>query len=126
MATARRHYVTLAALGAITHRVATMIADAGDDGAPVPVAIYSPNDYRVLAVALSVMRAGGMIVPVHADNPVDVTQRFLVSIAPRIAFFHSSLRDRVAKLRAALPVAQNWMCLGRQLHEACRVTLIPE
>ena len=77
--------VTFAALEAITHRVAKIIADASDDGPPVPDAIYAPQRLScAVAVALSVMRA---IVPVYADNPVDVTQRFLVGVAPKIAFF---------------------------------------
>ena len=36
----------------------------------VPVAIYSRNDYRVLACTLGIMRAGHIIVAVHAQNTV--------------------------------------------------------
>src|SRR5688572_4473416 len=107
--------LTFADLSRMSHQIAHAIDAITADGRPVPVVIYSPNDHRVLIAALGVMRAGGVIVPVHAGNPLEVTKGFLQAVQPRCAFYHSSLARQVALLRRELPTIVQWICVDRAL-----------
>jgi fatty-acyl-CoA synthase len=105
--------LTFAQVAVISRRIAALLA-----GVAVPVAaeqlrvvVYSPNDYRVFLTAIGIMRAGGAIVPVHAANPVEITQRFLATVRPHCAVYHSSLEPQVNELRATLPGVAQWWCL---------------
>jgi acyl-coenzyme A synthetase/AMP-(fatty) acid ligase len=101
-------------VGAYSRRIAAGIS-VWPGRTPIPVVIYSPNDYRILLVMLGVMRAGAVIVPVHAGNPVGTTVACLRQVSPRLAFFHSSLRAQVEVLRERLPTIEQWVCLDAQL-----------
>jgi len=107
--------LTFAQVARISHQVASVVAATADDGIPVPVVIYSPNDYRVLLAMIGIMRAGGVIVPVHAGNPLDTTVRFLEHVRPRVAFFHSSLHANVRALRERASTIKQWVCLDAAL-----------
>jgi fatty-acyl-CoA synthase len=103
--------MTFAEVSAVTHRVARFLAN-GDRGAsfPFPVVVYSPNDYRVLLAKIAIMRAGGIIVPVHAGNPVDVTRQFLLNLRPRYGFYHTAVREQVELLQNT-KLETKWFCL---------------
>src|SRR5260370_17092899 len=45
------------------------------------VAIFSPNDARVLLCMLGLMRAGGVWVPITSRNPLDAHSPFLTNHA---------------------------------------------
>jgi fatty-acyl-CoA synthase len=103
--------LTFADVSRLSHQVARAVDATSLPGTPVPVVVYSPNDYRVLVASIGIMRAGGVIVPVHAGNPVSTTERVLRMIRPRCAFYHSSLLPQVTQLRQALPDVLRWICL---------------
>src|SRR5688572_4815791 len=63
--------VTYAELSGMTRRIAVQVAGHGVGDEPVPVALYGGNSYRLLAAMLGVMRAGGVIVPVHERNTAE-------------------------------------------------------
>src|SRR3972149_4546611 len=103
-------------------RASHQIARAGSAGASpdeaVPVVVYSPNDHRVLVAIVGIMRAGGVVVPVHAGTPIETTVRGLDRVRPRYALFHSSLAASVDVLRRQVPSVQRWVCLDAPAEEA--------
>lgn len=111
--------LTFADVVRASHQIAKTVAATAVPGTPVPVVIYSPNDYRVLVAMIGIMRAGGVIVPVHAGNPVDTTFRVLLLVQPRCVFYHSSLHAQVQSLRQSLPPVEQWICLDRPMGDDC-------
>lgn len=94
-----------------SHQLGWLIASLADGSEPTPVVVYSPNDYRFMVATVAVMRAGGVIVPIHASNPVQLTAKLLKIVEPRCLFYHSSLRLQVAVLRPQLQSVRLWICL---------------
>ena len=70
------------ALADASRALARVIARHRRGSDPVPVAMYSPNDHRVLIAMLAIMRAGGVIVPVHPENSLPTTRDFVQRIEP--------------------------------------------
>jgi long-subunit acyl-CoA synthetase (AMP-forming) len=63
--------VTYAELSEMSGRIASELTGIGVTGEPMPVALYGRNSYRLLAAMLGVMRAGGVIVPVHERSTAE-------------------------------------------------------
>jgi acyl-coenzyme A synthetase/AMP-(fatty) acid ligase len=96
----------------LSQRVARQVSILGGNE-PVQVVVYGPNDYRLLVVMIGVMRAGGIIVPVHAGTPVGTVGRLLEQVHPRLGYFHSSVSERVETLRVTSGNDFSWICLDR-------------
>ena len=79
---------------------------------------------RAESDCISFMRAGGVIVPIHAGNPVETTSRILQLVRPRCFFYHSSLCQQVRLLRPLLPEVQRWICLDRPMDEDADIEMI--
>jgi fatty-acyl-CoA synthase len=103
--------LTFSELRRLSHQLACQLAMARSSDVPFPVAIYSPNDYRVMVAAIAIMRAGGVIVPVHAGNPIEVTRFVFKTVNPSFVFFHSSVTQQVELLRSECSSTVNWICL---------------
>src|SRR5206468_333259 len=98
-------------LTAMSVQVAGFVASLQDGAEPVPVALFSPNDYRVLGAMIGVMRAGGVIVPVHAASDLETAADFLNQVRARCVMYHSSLRRQLDRLRAEVPSIVRSVCL---------------
>ncbi len=63
------------------------------------VAIFSPNDARVLVCMLALMRAGGAWVPINYRNAADANVEFMNYAEVRWLFYHSSFSEQANELR---------------------------
>jgi fatty-acyl-CoA synthase len=78
------------------------------------VAIYSPNDARVLFCMLGLMRAGGVWVPINSRNAPDATIEYLNYSESFWLFYHSCYRDQVRDIRARVPTIAHCVCLDAE------------
>jgi acyl-coenzyme A synthetase/AMP-(fatty) acid ligase len=103
--------VTYAELSVMSGRIASALAGIGVTGEPMPVALYGRNSYRLLAAMLGVMRAGGVIVPVHERSTAEKALPHLRTTQPRYLFYDSSRSADVRRLKAELPSLRTCVCL---------------
>jgi acyl-CoA synthetase (AMP-forming)/AMP-acid ligase II len=75
------------------------------------VAIVSQNDYRVLLCTLGIMRAGGVVAPVHATDVAEDSVKYLERIKPTAVFFHSSQLHLAQASKNALSKDISWICI---------------
>jgi fatty-acyl-CoA synthase len=104
--------VTYAELSAMTRHIAALVAAHGVPGEPVPVALYGGNSYRLLAAMLGVMRAGGVIVPVHERSTAEKALPHLRVTQPQCLFYDRSRAAEVRRLKQELPSLRQCVCLN--------------
>jgi fatty-acyl-CoA synthase len=75
------------------------------------VAIYSPNDARVLSCMLGLLRAGGVWVPINFRNAIDANVEYLNYVETSWFFYHSKFRDTVRQIRRRVRSLKNLVCL---------------
>jgi len=78
------------------------------------VAIFSPNDARVLVCMLALMRAGGAWVPINYRNATDANVEFMNYAETRWLFYHSSFSGQARELRARVPALQHLICIDAE------------
>jgi fatty-acyl-CoA synthase len=100
-------------LRALSDRIAAAVTACSPAPPPFPVAIYSPNDYRVLALMIGAMRAGAALLPMHDRNSPDVNHDVLSRVGPVCLFYHSSVAREAQALKARSPSVVRWICLDR-------------
>jgi acyl-CoA synthetase (AMP-forming)/AMP-acid ligase II len=76
-----------------------------------PVAIYSPNDARVLFCMLGLLRAGGVWVPINYRNAADANIEYLNYVEASWLFYHSSFRDSVREIKSRVPSLLHCICI---------------
>jgi acyl-CoA synthetase (AMP-forming)/AMP-acid ligase II len=77
------------------------------------VALYAPNSAQLMVVLLSIWRANGKWVPVNIRNAIDANAAYLNYVRCTWLFYHSSLADEVAELRARCPLLTRMVCIDR-------------
>jgi len=77
--------------GEASQRIALAMWSAGLHG-DERVAIFSPNDARVLLCMLGLMRAGGGSVPINYPNALDANVQFLNYSGTSWLSYHSTCR----------------------------------
>jgi fatty-acyl-CoA synthase len=75
------------------------------------VAIYSPNDWRVLACMLALLRARAVWVPINYRNAVDANVEYLNYVETSVLFYHSKFADTVEDIRKRVPSLTNLVCI---------------
>jgi len=75
------------------------------------VAIFSPNDARVLICMLALMRAGGAWVPINYRNAADANVEFMNYAETRWLFYHSSFSEQASELRRRVPALRHLVCI---------------
>jgi fatty-acyl-CoA synthase len=75
------------------------------------VAIFSPNDGRILLCMLGLMRAGGVWVPLNHRNALDANIQFLNYSETSWLFYHSSFQDQVRQITAHAPGVRHCICI---------------
>jgi acyl-CoA synthetase (AMP-forming)/AMP-acid ligase II len=78
------------------------------------VAIYSPNDARVLFCMVAIMRAGGAWVPINYRNANDANIQFMNYAETRWLFYHSSFREQAQIMRSQVPALQHFICIDAE------------
>ena len=78
------------------------------------VAIFSPNDARVLLCMLGLMRAGGVWVPINYRNALEANVQFLNYSANLLAFYHSSFHEQVRQIKSLVPTLRHFVCIDAE------------
>ena len=78
------------------------------------VAIFSPNDARILLCMLGLMRAGGVWVPVNHRNALDANVQFLNYSTTSWLFYHSSFQEQVREIKKLVPLLRHFVCIDAQ------------
>jgi len=100
-----------------SEQIASALSELAPAGKPFGVALYSPNDYRVMATMVGTMRAGAVLAPIHARNTIDVNIDVLTRIKPKCLIYHSSVVGDVRAMKAQLPSVEAWICLDAAMNE---------
>jgi fatty-acyl-CoA synthase len=87
---------------------------AGGLGDEDRVAIFSPNDARVLVCMLALMRAGGAWVPINYRNAADANVEFMNYAETRWLFYHSNFSEQVNELRRRVPALRHLICIDAE------------
>jgi fatty-acyl-CoA synthase len=78
------------------------------------IAIFAPNDARVLVCMLALMRAGGAWVPINYRNGVDANVEFMNYAETRWLFYHSSFSEQANEIRARVSALQHLICIDAE------------
>ncbi len=78
------------------------------------VAIFSPNDARVLLCMLGMMRAGGVWVPINYRNALDANVQYLNYSQTSWLFYHSSFLEQVRQIKALVPTLRHFVCIDME------------
>jgi fatty-acyl-CoA synthase len=105
---------TFADVKALTERIAAAMARGGFVNQS-PVALYAPNSASVMIALLAIWRANGKWVPVNTRNAITANIGYLDYVRCEWIFYHSSLVEDVAALRAACPNLKHFVCLDADL-----------
>jgi fatty-acyl-CoA synthase len=93
-----------------SERVARALCAAGLQ-AEERVAIFSPNDARVLACMVAIMRSGGTWVPINHRNANDANIQFMNYAETKWLFYHSSFREQALEMQSRVPALQHLICI---------------
>ena len=96
-----------------SHKIARAMQARGLNGEE-RVAIFSPNDGRILLCMLGLMRAGGVWVPVNHRNALDANVQFLKYSETSWLFYHSSFQEQVRQMKAQAPALKQFVCLDAE------------
>jgi fatty-acyl-CoA synthase len=75
------------------------------------VAIYSPNDARVLACMLGLLRAGAVWIPINYRNAIDANVEYMKYVEASWIFYHSTFRESISEIRKRVPTLKNCICI---------------
>ena len=78
------------------------------------VAIFSPNDGRVLLCMLGLMRAGGVWVPINYRNALDANVQFLNYSLTSWLLYHSSFQEQVRQIKSLVPALRHFVCIDAE------------
>src|ERR1700722_7754460 len=78
------------------------------------VAIFSPNDARVLVCMIALMRAGGAWVPINYRNAADANLEFMNYAEVRWLFYHSSFSEQANEFRGRVPALRHLICIDAE------------
>ena len=78
------------------------------------VAIYSPNDARVLFCMLGLLRGGGVWVPINSRNAPDANLQYMNYVETSWLFYHSSYAEHVRELRARVRTLLHCVCIDAE------------
>jgi fatty-acyl-CoA synthase len=78
------------------------------------VAIYSPNDARVLYCMLGLLRAGGVWVPINYRNASEANIEYLNYVDASWLFYHSAFRDSVLEIKRRVPSLRHCVCIDAE------------
>ena len=79
------------------------------------VAIFSPNDARILLCMLGLMRAGGVWVPINYRNALDANVQYLNYSQTSRLFYHSSFQEQVRQIKSLVPALRHFVCIDAEI-----------
>jgi len=118
---------TYEAMRRLTHRLAGAMLDDGLEHQE-PVAVMSPNHGSVVAVLLSIWRAGAVWIPVNTRNALEANIQYLNYVRASWLFYHSSYADDAMRVKAAVPTIRRMICLdtARADHPSLEAYMRPD
>jgi fatty-acyl-CoA synthase len=105
---------TFAQVKARTEAIAATMYAAGFRNQQ-PVALYGPNSAAIMIALLAIWRANGQWVPVNTRNAIDANAAYLSYVRCGWMFYHSSMAEDVATLRARTATLTHFVCLDRRM-----------
>ena len=78
------------------------------------VAIFSPNDARILLCMLGLLRAGGVWVPMNHRNALDANVQFLNYSGTSWLFYHSSFQEQVREIKKLVTTLRHFICIDAE------------
>ncbi len=96
----------------LTEQIAAALQAQGF-GNQQPLALYAPNSAQLMVVLLALWRANGQWVPVNTRNAIDANAGYLNYVRCEWLFYHSSLAEDVAQLRASCPGLTRLVCIDK-------------
>lgn len=112
--TANGDRYSFACVKKLTERIATAMYANGFENQQ-PVALYGPNSAVIMIALLSIWRANGKWIPVNTRNAIDANAGYLNYVRCGWMFYHSSLADDVAALRAQVGTLTHFICLDKPM-----------
>jgi acyl-CoA synthetase (AMP-forming)/AMP-acid ligase II len=106
--------MTFAMVKARTEQIAAAMYAAGFRNQQ-PVALYGPNSAAIMVALLAIWRANGQWVPVNTRNAIAANAAYLSYVHCGWMFYHSSMAEDVAALRAQVPTLTHLVCLDRAI-----------
>jgi len=103
---------SFAEVKALTEQIAAALTKHGFKNQD-SIALYAPNSATLMVVLLAMWRANGKWVPVNIRNAIDANAAYLNYVRCEWLFYHSSLADEVAELRARCPHLTKLVCLDQ-------------
>jgi fatty-acyl-CoA synthase len=97
-----------------SHKIARAMCARGLGGEQ-RAAIFSANDARILLCMVSIMRAGGVWVPINFRNALDANVQFLNYSSTSWLFYHSAFREQVREMKAQVPSLRHVVCLDADI-----------
>lgn len=110
---------------ASSHRIAAaLLRDWMELG--LRVGVYMPNDWRGLQAIFGLFRAGCVMVPVKARDPIAQNAKILKNTGAQAMFYHSAYTADVAQLRVICPNLKFAICSYDQTAPALTEWMVPE
>jgi len=81
------------------------------------VAIFSPNDARVVQLLLGLWRAGAVWIPINVRNAIAANIAYLDYVEVDWLFFHSSYQAEAKQLCAEVSSLQHLVCLDKDMED---------
>jgi len=75
------------------------------------VAIYSPNDPRVLFCMVGLLRAGCVWVPINFRNALEANAEYMKYAGVSVLFYHSSYAAQARELQSRTPALRHMICI---------------
>ncbi len=94
----------------VTHRIANALHRDGFD-AGVRIAVYAPNDYRIVEVMYGLFRAGAVLIPVNIRNPIKENLYVLNMVKCNMVFYHSAFEAHVSRMKKECPSIRQFVCI---------------
>ncbi len=97
-----------------SHRIARAMWARGMRGQE-RVALFAPNDPRVLLCILGLLRSGGAWLPVNPRNALDANIDYLNHVEAVWLFYHSSFAEELREIRSRVPSLEHFVCIDEGL-----------
>ncbi len=93
-----------------THQIANALhRDGFGNGARI--AVYAPNDYRIVEAMYGLFRAGAVLIPINIRNPIEENLYILNMVKCDMVFYHSVFEEHVPRMKQECPSIKQFVCI---------------
>jgi acyl-CoA synthetase (AMP-forming)/AMP-acid ligase II len=98
---------------AVSRRISAALRSAGLRNEE-RVAIYSPNDPRVLFCMVGLLRAGCVWVPINFRNAIEANAEYMKYAGVSVLFYHSSFAAQAREMQSRTPTLRHMICIDER------------